>query len=270
MYTRRQFLRTLGLATAVIATHRPLELLARVTHPAHRFKIIVIGAGLAGLCAAYELEQHGHEVVVLEAHPKRIGGRVYTQRFGEDLYGELGAMRIPPQHHLPRHYAKRFGLPLRRFVQSNPMAFYFVRGHRIRMKDTSQLQEFYELSPVERNKKLSDLWSQTVLSELAGLTPEELADLRHLTFKTKKMRELDQYSLGEFLKQRGLSPEAIEMLAVAWGYETSLNTAATEILREEHESISGDYHEIIGGMDRLPEAFAKRLRFAPRLGCQVV
>lgn len=60
------------------------------------------------------------------------------------------------------------------------------------------------------------------------------------------------------------------MLGVAWGYETSLNTAWTEILREEHENIVGDYHEVVGGMDRLPEAFAERLRSAPRLGCRVV
>jgi hypothetical protein len=35
-------------------------------------------------------------------------------------------------------------------------------------------------------------------------------------------------------------------------------------------SVAGDYHEIIGGMDRLPEAFAERLRTTPRLGCEVV
>lgn len=70
--------------------------------------------------------------------------------------------------------------------------------------------------------------------------------MRQLTFKTKKMRELDQFALREFLKRRGLSPEAIEMLGVAWGYETSLNTALTEILREEHESILGDYHRSSG------------------------
>jgi len=84
------------------------------------------------------------------------------------------------------------------------------------------------------------------------------------------MRGLDQCSLGAFLSLRSLSPEAIEMLGVAWGYETSLNTAITEILREEHESVAGDYHEIIGGMDRLPEAFSERLTTTPRLGCEVV
>jgi hypothetical protein len=138
-----------------------------------------------------------------------------------------------------RHYARRFRLSLRRFVQTNPMAFYFVRGHRIRMKDAARLQSLYQLSSAEPNQTLSDLWSQTVLRELAKLTPEELMDLREATFKTEKMRALDQYSLGAFLSLRGLSPEAIEMLGVAWGYETSLNTALTEILREEHERSRG-------------------------------
>jgi hypothetical protein len=89
------------------------------------------------------------------------------------------------------------------------------------MKDAARLRSLYQLSSAERNQTLSDLWSQTVLRELAKLTPEELVDLREATFTTEKMRELDQYSLGALLSLRGLSPEAIEMLGVAWGYETS-------------------------------------------------
>ena len=42
-------------------------------------KVIVIGAGLAGLSAAFELTQTGHDVTVLEART-RSGGRVYTLR----------------------------------------------------------------------------------------------------------------------------------------------------------------------------------------------
>ena len=56
------------------------------------------------------------------------------------------------------------------------------------MKDAARLQSLYQLSSAERNQTLSDLWSQTVLRELAKLTPEELMDLREATFKTEKMR----------------------------------------------------------------------------------
>ena len=54
-------------------------------------KVIVVGAGMAGLVAAFELAQVGHDVIVLESLT-RVGGRVYTLRekdgFAKDLHGE--------------------------------------------------------------------------------------------------------------------------------------------------------------------------------------
>jgi uncharacterized protein with NAD-binding domain and iron-sulfur cluster len=49
--------------------------------------VIVVGAGLAGLAAAYELTLRGHDVTVLEAQ-SRPGGRVHTLRepFADGLY----------------------------------------------------------------------------------------------------------------------------------------------------------------------------------------
>ena len=42
-------------------------------------KVLIIGGGIAGLCAATELLRHGKEVCVLEAK-MRLGGRIYTLR----------------------------------------------------------------------------------------------------------------------------------------------------------------------------------------------
>ncbi len=63
-------------------------------------KVLVLGAGVAGLVAAMVLRARGHDVLVLEAS-QRIGGRVWTHRFehaGRTYHGELGAMRLPASH----------------------------------------------------------------------------------------------------------------------------------------------------------------------------
>jgi monoamine oxidase len=64
-----------------------------------RSRVLVLGAGLAGLAAAYELDAAGHEVLLVEAR-MRPGGRVYTMRepFSDGLDAEAGAARIQDTH----------------------------------------------------------------------------------------------------------------------------------------------------------------------------
>lgn len=73
--------------------------------------VAVLGAGISGLVAAWELERLGHDVVVLEADT-RIGGRVFTHRFAGSggPRAELGAMRISPDHAMTLRYIERLGL----------------------------------------------------------------------------------------------------------------------------------------------------------------
>ena len=127
MNTRREFL---GLmAAAVVPAAAQVERLQR-RGPVQQ--VIVLGAGLAGLCAAYELQTLGHSVSVLEAQT-RPGGRVRTLRepFPPGLYTEAGAESIPGVHDLTQHYAREFGLRLAPFSVSGARSFYHVRGQRI-------------------------------------------------------------------------------------------------------------------------------------------
>ena len=91
-------------------------------------KIIIIGAGMAGLSAGYELTQLGHDVTILEARP-RPGGRVYTLRepFDDGLHAEAGAARIPENHDLTLKYVKLFGLPLEPMYPANLSALRFAQ-----------------------------------------------------------------------------------------------------------------------------------------------
>lgn len=61
----------------------------------NRKNVVVAGAGIAGLCCAYELMKLGHEVTVLEAS-NRHGGHVYTLKnvLSDGLYADLGAEHI--------------------------------------------------------------------------------------------------------------------------------------------------------------------------------
>ncbi|MDP4147241.1 MAG: NAD(P)-binding protein, partial [Bacillota bacterium] len=58
-------------------------------------KVGIIGGGLAGLSAAFELRKLGFNITVLDALEDRVGGRVYTYYFDKEktLYGEFGPMR---------------------------------------------------------------------------------------------------------------------------------------------------------------------------------
>ncbi|HZI46847.1 MAG TPA: FAD-dependent oxidoreductase [Pyrinomonadaceae bacterium] len=128
--SRRQFLRRSAIAVAAVSLNE--SALARtivLSSPAR--KVLILGAGMAGLVAAYELTKLGHDVTILEART-RPGGRVHTLRepFSDGLFAEEGAARIPENHDLTHKYVKEFALPLEPFYPSQLRALRFDRGGR--------------------------------------------------------------------------------------------------------------------------------------------
>jgi monoamine oxidase len=104
-------------------------------------RVLVLGAGVAGLCAAYELRRAGFDPVVVEAR-RRPGGRVWTIRRGDRvietdgsaqlctfdadpaLYLNAGAGRISHHHAAVLHYCRALNIKLEMFSTDNRGAFF--------------------------------------------------------------------------------------------------------------------------------------------------
>ena len=248
-----------------------LEIVRQGLRPAasQRKKVIVVGAGMAGLVAADLLLQAGHDPILLEAQ-MRLGGRLLTIRspFSEGLYAEAGAMRIPRSHDLTMAYVQKFNLPTLPFKMNNPDAYYHLNGNRMRIhqgnSDPSLLG--YSVSPDETGKTASQLWDQAlapIRQKLAGgagaeSTWDEIA------------AAYDQYSVREFLEFNHWSEGAIEMFGLLFNQESLMNSSFMELLREEVGDFYTNMVQIDGGMDQLPRSFLPALQSRIRFGVRVV
>ena len=233
--------------------------------PGFAKRVIVIGGGVAGLVAAFELARAGHEPIVLEAR-NRVGGRVYTLRsFAPGLYGEAGAMRIPRAHDLTLEYCRLFGLDLRPFVMNNPTGLVHIAGQRMtaREAEADPHRLPFSLAKEEVGRTLGQLWHEAT-KDLRDLIEREGA-----AAWVEIVRRYDQYSLREFLQLKGFSEGAIEMYGVLNFVEADMNNAVIEELREDLGRAFVDMQEIVGGMDRLPNAFYGHLQDRIRFGAEV-
>lgn len=228
-------------------------------------RVVVIGAGIAGLVSAYELKRAGHDVVLLEAQ-NRVGGRVYTARsFAPGLYAEYGAMRIPRVHELTLAYCQRFGLALRPFVMGNPKTLVYVGGQRMTMEEAERepARLPFELGEHERGRTYSDLWNEATKDVVDRYRKEGETALVSI------IEEYDRFSIREFLVDRGWSEGAIELYGVMSFREANMNAAVIEQLREIVGRAFEDMQEIVGGFDLLPNAFYSNLKENVRFGANV-
>lgn len=174
--SRRQFLRFVGGSAAALLFPSSLEILAASTPPR---RVVVLGAGLAGLTAAHELIGHGHEVVVLEARAL-AGGRVYTMRhpFDDQLYAEVGGEWIHPAHRYILHYVRKFGLEL----LPDPGRTGFFDGSTLQSLEQARaaIPDLEEMDrKLAEQVKAVDVFERPDRSHLAALDQLSYLDLLH-------------------------------------------------------------------------------------------
>jgi monoamine oxidase len=215
-------------------------------------RVVVIGAGLAGLVAGWELDHAGHDVTIVEARD-RPGGRIETLReaFADGLYAEAGAAFISDTHTLVRRYCRLLELPVRRVTTRGAGEVYHVGGRRIVPADPKGVWPM-ALTPEERRLGLSGMWKKYVES----------------AFDTLK-DDYDKMTTAQFLRTRGASAGAVTLLGLGYlelAGDGVGSYSALAMLRDlAHRRAEKETLAIPGGNDRLPRALAawlgERMRY---------
>jgi monoamine oxidase len=224
-------------------------------HDRQRTRVAVVGAGLAGLTAAYELVRDGFEVTVLEAR-ERVGGRVYTLRdpFSEGQFAEGGGEHIDGGHTALRAYVKHFGLALDDTRQDlgSLRGVVYREGHRF-----GHSRSFAPHFPRVFMRRMEELADQVDLGNPGGsagaeLDGRSLADVINEFQLTPEMRWLMEHRARvEF----GVEAHRLSLLFHAWLIK----------LTEDQPWSETEVYRIHGGNDRLPMAFAGELADRIRL-----
>jgi len=223
-------------------------------------KVLIMGAGLAGLSAAYELTQAGHDVTVVEART-RPGGRVYTMRepFSDGLYAEAGPIFIPDTHDFTLKYVKLFDLQLDPFRQPNQTSVYHIRGKRITYKHGDTVEWPVELTPEEHELGRGGMRRKYEPDSIF----QELGDPSSPDWPLASLKKYDEMSFVDLFKRNGASPGAVELMTLGWDIlwgEGLASVSALTVLRDAwHQQEATQRYRIRGGNDLLPKAFAARL-----------
>src|SRR5277367_5560044 len=148
-FSRRRLLSMIGVTAGGTAMYQAMHSLgfaaessfkepAKLAPAPKGASVLVLGAGIAGMVAAYELRNAGYKVQVLE-YNARAGGRNWTLRGGDSftelggftqkcefedgLYINPGPWRIPYHHRALLDYCKRLNVALESFIQLNHNAY---------------------------------------------------------------------------------------------------------------------------------------------------
>ncbi len=252
--TRRSFLKKTAATTSLVA-FSPLTISSIYKSSSDDKRIIVVGAGLAGLSCAYELDQAGFNVILIEAR-SRPGGRVRTYRdpFADNLYAEMGAEYVDSTDNLVKQYCNKFGLKVLPAKQYDGV---YIRGRRLSMKGIQSGTDSLPFEGIQKGKLFGQevqyiqKWIDLVKQKGAN-SPEVLA--------------LDNMSVEEVLKKGGAPKDIIDLYTYTNATEaTSVPSKMSALYMVLANSRTSAFSEntvegrIFGGNDQLPKEFAKKL-----------
>jgi monoamine oxidase len=251
--------------------------------------ILILGAGMAGLVAAYELSRAGYKVKLLE-YNHRAGGRSWTLRGGDEytelggarqkcqfdpgLYINPGPWRIPYHHHAMLDYAKRLKVPLEPFTQVNYNAYlhspsaFGGKPQRFRHVRADYHGHVAELLSKATNKGQLDA---TVSGEdkeklLASLRTWGVLDQQYRYAASRDTSESRGYEIdpggGLMPQPKFSSPLPFNELLQSglWGY----------LVTPFDYDLMPALFQPVGGMDRIANAIYQEVKNVVQFGAKVV
>lgn len=224
--------------------------------------IAIVGAGEAGLAAAYELKKIGCNITIFEA-TKRIGGRVYTYSFDRlnRYYGDFGEMSIPISHYTTWHYINLFNLET--YPRINKDQYYYLRNsfaYNTEKQIKKNILPKYTLTKTDKMKLKKGEHLSLYNKYLMKLSAEERKELIEIKKNySNKIVDLDKLTLKRAFELEGFSEDAINMIGYLNEIKEWYNFSLTEFLQKKYTLDFNNNYSIIGGMIKLPQALYSAL-----------
>ncbi|ANW22486.1 flavin monoamine oxidase family protein [Streptomyces clavuligerus] len=243
-------------------------------------KVTVIGAGIAGLVAAYELERLGHQVQIIEGS-QEVGGRIHTHHFAgrgrNGPFAELGAMRIPSAHRLTLHYIAELGLQNQvhefRTLFSDDAAYLATSGGYLRVREAHRtlVAEFAARLPHRNYRDDTLLFGAWLDASIRAIAPRHFCAGLSGDTGVELLDFVDRVDVTPY--RCGGAENRIDLHAFFADHPRARSICPPRLERfldDVLDETSSTIVRLRGGMEALPRRLAARIRGRITTGQEVV